>query len=56
MPVDGALREAGSEGHLVQRHDLEAPLGEQLEPGGDEERAGFGFAALVNDSHGYLGY
>ena len=56
MPVDRAFREPRGECDLVQRRDLETPLGEQLEPGRDQERAGFGLPTLVDDSHGYLGY
>ena len=56
MSIDRALREAGGQRHLIERRDLEATLGEQLEPSRNEEGPGFGLATLVNDSHGYLGY
>src|SRR6267143_448529 len=56
MAIDGALGESGGQRHLIQRRDLEAALGEQLEPSRYEEGPGFGLATLVNDSHGYLGY
>lgn len=56
MPIDRAFRESGRQRYLIQRCDLEASLGEQLEPSRDEEGTSFGFAALMNDSHEYPGY
>src|SRR6267143_5115803 len=56
VAIDRALGESGSKCDLIQRRDLKATLGEQRQPSRNEEGPGFGFAALVNDSHGYLGY
>src|SRR6266550_1406797 len=56
VAVDRALRESGSQGDFIERRDLEATLGEQLEPCRDEKGPGLCLAALVNDSHEYPGY
>src|SRR5579859_2254433 len=56
VPVDRTLREPGGEGDFIECRDFKAPLGEQLEPGGDEKRPRLRFASLMNDSHEYPRY
>src|SRR5438128_3030670 len=56
VAIDRALRKTGGQRDLIQRRDVEATLGEQLQPSRNEQGPGFGLAPLMNDSHEYLGY
>lgn len=56
LPVDGALGEPRRLSDLIQRPRLQAAFGKQPQAGLNEEGASFAFAALTDDSHGYLGY
>lgn len=54
MPIKRALGEAGRQRDLVERGELKATVGEQIESRRDQQGAGFYRATLVRDTHGYL--
>jgi len=56
MAVDGTFGKSSREGHFVERRQLEAALGEELESSGYEQGSSLRLAPLMNDSHGYLRY
>jgi len=56
MTVDGPFGKSSGEGHFVERRQLEAALGEELESSGHQQGSRFRLAPLMNDSHGYLRY
>src|SRR6185436_10039271 len=56
LAVDRAFREAGRRRHVIQRGQLQAPFGKDLQARLDEHGPRLDFALLPDDSHAYLRY